>query len=120
MKTTCFTILAVICLLVGTGLCEDILKMSANTTTVRISNVCEDGLDIGNLKIIKVDGAQKVLANTGPFILHRGESAYFKIDGLGFRDTLILSSASFEVYDECVVSDAHTILEPKPLNNSSH
>jgi len=116
MKTT-FAILFVICVLVGNGLCEDVLRMSANTTTVRIQNVCPDGLDIGNLNIIRGDYNSELVGTTGPFILHKGSSAYVTVNDLEVGNTLMLTSNSYEVFASCVVKN--TTLEPKPLNISN-
>lgn len=110
MKTTCFTILAVICLLVGTGSCEEILRMSANTTTVRIQNVCPDGLNIGNLNIVRGDYNTELIGTTGSFILPRGSSAYVTVDQLEVGNTLMLTSNSYEVFASCVVENR--TLEP--------
>ena len=109
MKTT--ITLLVICLLVGNGLGEEILKMSANTTTVRIQNVCPDGLNIGNLNIVRGDYNTELVGTTGPFILYKGSSAYVTIyENLEVGNTLILTSNSYEVFASCVVENR--TLEP--------
>ena len=96
------TLVVLASLLAGIATSEDYLKMRANSTTVEIRNISPYDLDIGNLKIYDTNGAQRVLAETGPILLYNNTSYFQKnVTGLYSGANLILSSNSFAVYAMC-------------------
>ena len=96
------TLFVLASLLAGIASSEDYLKMRANNTTVEIRNISPYDLDIGNLKIYDTNGAQRVLAETGPILLYNNTSYFQKnVTGLYSGANLILSSNSFTVYAMC-------------------
>ena len=99
---TIIAVMVVLCLAAGVAASEDYLKMRANSTTVEIRNISPYDLDIGNLKIYDTNGAQRVLAETGPILLYNNSSYFQKnVTGLYSGANLILSSNGFTVYAMC-------------------
>ena len=86
---------------------EEYFQLSANSTTVHIKNISPYGLDIGNLNIARMDGASKIIATTGPILLHRNASCYVYInpDLVGPGNTLILYGNNYEIFGSCIVED---------------